>query len=55
MNLNPQNMIEQLKDSTKDIRENPTEFAENTGYALKDTFTDATQGIKSSIDEFSQK
>ena len=55
MNLNPQNMIEQLKDSTKDIRENPTEFAENTGDALKDTFTDATQGIKSSIDEFSQK
>jgi hypothetical protein len=55
MNLNPQNMIEQLKDSTKDIRENPTEFAQNTGDAIKDTFSDTTKGIKTSMDEFSQK
>lgn len=55
MNMNPQNMIEQLKDSTKDIRENPTEFAQNTGDAIKDTFSDTAKGIKTSMDEFSQK
>lgn len=55
MSLNPQNMIEQLKDSTKDLRENPTELAQDTGKAIGDTFKEAGSGLKKSIDEFSQK
>jgi hypothetical protein len=55
MSFNPQNMIEKLKESTKDLRERPTELFQDTGKAMSESIGNATRGVKNSLDEFSQK
>lgn len=51
----PQNMIEKLKESTKDLRERPVELFQDTGKAMSESIGNATKGVKESLDEFSQK
>jgi hypothetical protein len=49
------NLIDKLKESTKDLREKPTELIQDTGKAMSESIGNATKDIKASLDEFSQK
>ena len=49
------NLIDKLKESTKDLREKPTELFQDTGKAMSESIGNATKDIKASLDEFSQK
>ena len=49
------NLIDKLKESTKDLRGKPTELIQDTGKAMSESIGNATKDIKASLDEFSQK